>query len=353
MAGASPDKSGVVFTARNGTRFFVADGAVQMAQTTNSFFRLQDPDLIPAFRGPSRMTDGEVIFESRKLLEKLSGGRFTAYGSPALEKPKGEIPFVRVKWRDSQERLSEAASIEFDTGRRRVVYLHLSSAAFNREDVASEMRGYVKPEKKQQKRPLGGLPVSEENAARIYRDFERLSAALGASRPATMSPQSVDWNASFHITNSPNFPEGTAGRILFDDKGLIDFAEDRVIGFAFGTSKGADHGGFISHADDLRRFGGKIEHSWEPLAKKIEERLEKNLGFSKELLSGYKPVPARSPPSKGSVAMTQFAVHWAKKGAVGELAEFGWSCELDLGSGELLAIHFSSPAIRRELLRWE
>lgn len=125
------------------------------------------------------------------------------------------------------------------------------------------------------------------------------------------------------------------------------------MGFAFGTSKGADHGGFLSYADDLRRFGGKIEHPWEPLARKVEEQLEKNLGFSKELLRGYKRVPGQSPPAKGSVAMSRFAVHWVKKRGVGEVAEFGWSCEMDLASGELQAIHFSSPAIQRELLRGE
>lgn len=199
----APDNSPVVvFTARNGARFVVSDGSVKMAQTTNSFFRLQDPGLVPAFRGRSIMSDDEVISESRKILEKLSGGRFTPYGHPALEQPTGEIPFAQVKWRESQLSGSDAATVEFDAGRGRVVYLELNSTVFNREDVASEMRRYVQIEKQQRKRPLAGLPVSEANAGLIYRDFERLSVALGTPIPATMSLQNVDWNASFHITNS-------------------------------------------------------------------------------------------------------------------------------------------------------
>jgi len=98
-------------------------GYVDHFQTTNSYFALQDPDEIPRFVGPVRITRDEAIELARETLTKLGIAleKVFAEQEPRVTLPEktrtGIVPRYRVRWSGPR---GEAVDMEVNADAKRV-----------------------------------------------------------------------------------------------------------------------------------------------------------------------------------------------------------------------------------------
>src|SRR5437660_852324 len=67
---------------RQGTLFWIGRGAVEAYASPGSYFRLQDPALLPAFTGTTTLTTNDIIAIAEKALRPLIKS-----GNPLAERP--------------------------------------------------------------------------------------------------------------------------------------------------------------------------------------------------------------------------------------------------------------------------
>jgi hypothetical protein len=99
-------------------------GYLRHFQTTNSYYSLQDPDEIPRFVGPVRMTQAEAVQMARDTLNKLNIPleKVFAEQEPRVTQPPktrtGIVPRYRIEWLDP--RASTSVDMEINADSKRV-----------------------------------------------------------------------------------------------------------------------------------------------------------------------------------------------------------------------------------------
>src|ERR1043165_6534912 len=115
---------------KRGTEFWIMNGAVNLYMTPRSFFRLQDPKLIPKFIGSAKLSSNQVVELAGSSVRRLvkNGDSFTNV-TPVVKLAKpyqgGFIPFYEVKWADPTSPKYRLAEVEVDAQTGLIVYLFL------------------------------------------------------------------------------------------------------------------------------------------------------------------------------------------------------------------------------------
>ncbi|HXA44509.1 MAG TPA: hypothetical protein VNZ25_03310, partial [Candidatus Angelobacter sp.] len=90
----------------NGCQFTFLDGRVTIYRSPKSYFSLQDPDLIPHFYGPVKLTEKQALAVALGVIDKLGYQRteFNANKPPTMTTPEkigtNYIPRYRFRWLD-------------------------------------------------------------------------------------------------------------------------------------------------------------------------------------------------------------------------------------------------------------
>jgi len=133
------DVGGVLYLT-NGSYLAYEDGHVDLYETTNSYFTLQNPDEIPRFYGAVRLSRSEAIRVARDTIQRLGHSLESVFAElePEVQGPtrsnadRGKmIPHYLVTW-TSPEGASRSARIEIDGENGEVTRIYFSNRNLNR-----------------------------------------------------------------------------------------------------------------------------------------------------------------------------------------------------------------------------
>jgi hypothetical protein len=158
----------------NGYAFSFTHGAVVLYCSPHSFYSLQDPDRVPEFYGPVKLTEKQAVQTAREAVKKLgySDATLSTGRPPKVTRPssaaKGRVPRCLVEWIEPDQAPQAAMprrtlEVEVNTSTGQIEMLGLLSKAAWRPDplVAVHPPVIAGPPKSQ---PYGGgtkvYPVS-------------------------------------------------------------------------------------------------------------------------------------------------------------------------------------------------
>ena len=106
----------------NGYEFSFVHGRVGLYRSPKCYFFLQDPDRIPDFYGPVKISEAEVLQIARQAIKKIgyTDALSDANGVPEITRPAqigtNVVPRYRIKWRSPNELdpKSPRSSIDFE-----------------------------------------------------------------------------------------------------------------------------------------------------------------------------------------------------------------------------------------------
>ena len=340
---------------RQGTEFWIINGAVQVYYTPGTCFRLQDPSLIEKRLGPARFSSEQVLEVATNAVRRLiKSGDPLANVTPVV-KPFGlyhgqTVPFYEVRW--PRGKSDFVARVEVDARTGLIVALSLYDPAFQDLPFTQEITHKVyKPDPPQPKtRRKVALPRPATNVvAQAISNWLRVSQKLGIDPGGQTNLTDVDWDETF-IYQSPFFsPPRPVCRITFTNDTDFHSFNGQIISTVLWDA--------YNTADTEARWGGKkdqlkgtIKYCWQDLAKSFERLLTTEFRIPEKALSPYRSDVGWDVPPVGTNGFARVTVSWRQwpKGkapvSVNEVRP-GLMVEFDLRTGETKLFGFRDQAL--------
>ena len=129
---------------QRGTEFWLAHGIVYGYACPGSFFRLQDPALVPEFAGTTTLSSNQVMQTAAGAVRRLARNDNIIRDAPPKVQYAGtymgsRIPFFRVTWLDPGSAASRLAEVEIDGRTGTIVGVQLFSPRFWDQERAAEI----------------------------------------------------------------------------------------------------------------------------------------------------------------------------------------------------------------------
>ena len=335
----------------NGFRFTFLDGRICIYRSPQSYYSLQDPEMIPRFYGPVKLKETEALQIVRDTIKKLGYDQaaFNLASAPLVTPPEkigtNIVPRYRFRWLDTnRQAVSDASSIrptlldiELNASDRRVEMMVISSRETRRPSPVVNVIPPLLQPKATKPKLMGGqqtTPVTGASArAFLNAILPQLSdfadkAGLNLPLPITTN-QVVNSNyhcwilegqpmAQLYLTNGDRFNYGRGGVSSF-------YAHDAFMKFP----KEGRLGDFLGHINMSTN---------EAIA--LCESVMRKIGYA-----GVFPPPFVSYPlGSGELVFTRYTYYWKHPGADSEFASF----EVDMETKTIKNIYLNDVAFQKE-----
>jgi hypothetical protein len=173
-------KPGGLVTLTNGYRFTFLDGRVCIYRSPQSYFSLQDPDLIPNFYGPVKVKEREALRIAHGAIQKLSYTKDPFYADATLQvvPPKrigtNFVARYRFSWAEPSSRLEKtgenltlvAVDMEVDASTGQIQMISVNSPATRRPSPKVDVSPPLLDPDAAKEQPLsGGIQTQPANPA--------------------------------------------------------------------------------------------------------------------------------------------------------------------------------------------
>jgi hypothetical protein len=358
----SPECVAIHLVHRKGTSFTISYGAVTAYSCPGSFFRLQDPALLPQLEGKTSINSNDAVRLAAGALQRMiKSGSPLSDGRPTIVCPSSErYPFYRVMWPPSEGLTTPTAQVEVDGRTGTIVSLSVRSPAFY--DVPFEdgtLRRYCAT---QQPEPRPGLPRPTTNdVVRAIQSWLALCSKLDLDPGSHTNLENVDWTETYlynsdHILEDwTRLPASTVCRVQFKNGAKVDAIDGVVFSYAC-----ADSYWGRPKRERLAAWGpaqGQAAKDWDNLAKSLDRRIVEKLGVPESVLQQSRRHVEGNPPAQGASGNTRPIVYWHRLPPRPEwdsvdknMTSLFWA-ELDLQTGAVKLIRFNEE-LRSEPI-WE
>jgi hypothetical protein len=368
------------FETRDGALFAVQYGAVHAFRTRDSYFAIQDPDLIPGFVGRANFSSNQVVAIAGDALRRLS-----LHGDPTKNLPLRvesagrtrdgqDIPFYRLRWLDTNNVTGQVAQVEVDARDGAIVSVFLTSGKFCDFALARRIKSEVyHPDIRRRPKPVQVpsvhkrmLPAPTTNElVRVFHNWRRVCRRLGINPGSQTNVVDVNWRWTCLVPKDPEYWDKDTCEVKLTNGTRIWAREGKVYKWtAWDLCFGFDWIG--APAEHWTPFVGRINYDWKTLAERFSDKLVRRFGFPRSVVAQYTPGarwfkaapsvrrdPYRngptSPPAVGTTAVTRVLVSWDKLPAyklgphqfypLSKLIH-GWSAEMDTHTGQVKAFYF-------------
>ena len=334
----------------NGCDFVFNHGHIEKFADPKSYYELQDPDLIPKFYGPIKLTQKDAERVVREAIKKLgyTEDMLDAGQPPKITPPprfgKNQVARYRVQWFDysfgnpDDPPLSAQFEVDATTGKIHMMYL------FNKKSWRPDPQIDVKPTiigKAAQTVPVGP-------GRRMYRVNKEYSDAFLAA----ILPQCSDYikATGFHIpipitTNDVDMSKYEFGIVDNDPNVFMDLKNTARFVYS--------HGQVIAfYAPDVtclpgedqklpnEAYYGKVNMTTNQAIELVRQTV-KRLGYSEKDLYMDKPPYAFGPARVGTNFFTRMVVEWREN----FYAPTRVNAEVDVTQKELKSLYINDHVL--------
>jgi hypothetical protein len=345
-------KTGGALTLTNGFQFTFLDGRVSLYRSPQSYFSLQDTDLIPQFYGPVTLTEAQALNLALGVIQKLGYEKsvFNADSPPLVTPPEKigakYIPRFRFRWLDpSWPGPKEPGSIvptlldvEVNANSGAIEMVVISSRDTQRPSPKVDVVPPLLHPKPAEQKFAGGIPttpVSDADASALLNNIlPQLSdftakAGLGFLIPATTN-QLILTNYSCRLLNGQ--PDV---QLYLANGDRFNYREGYFCGFYA-------HDAFWKFPEmgKPEDFLGHINLSTNE-AISLCEGIMKKLGYTRPF-----PTPDISYALvRGPLAFTRYYYQWRHPGDEFPFASF----EVDMETTTIKTVYLKDPAFQKVL----
>lgn len=344
------EETGGFVSLTNGFRFTFMDGRVCVYRSPQSYFSLQDPDLIPKTYGPIKVKQKEALRIARGVIQKLgyTEEMFFADTAPRITPPEkigtNYVARYRFRWQDPSSRLGKAGGIlvpvlldvEVDASTRQVQMVSISSPATRRPSpkvaISPPLLHESPPAKKQYSGGIQTAPVNPAYAAlfleAILPQLSDFAARIGLPISLPLTTNQVDLS-QYHCRVLQGQP---MAQLFLKNGDRFNYQHGHVTDFYAHDAyrKFPEYG-------KLEDFLGRINMKTNE-AIRMCERVIKNLGYKETL---PKPFFGGS-TYVGRNELSRYIFYW------GELNHEFASFEVDMETKAIKSVYLDHPSLRRD-----
>jgi len=343
-------QAGGLVTLTNGLRFTFLDGRVCVYRSPQSYFSLQDPDLIPSFYGPVKVKQSEALRIARAVIQKLgyTEGMFGADAAPEITVPErigtNHVDRYRFRWRDKNSRFGKAAEnlipvlldIEVDASTRQIQMVSIASpvtrGASPKVDVSPPL---LRPPTAEQQLAGEGFKTGPVNPAystafleAILPQLSDFAAKIGLLTDLPLGTDKVDLSR-YHCRVFEGQP---MAQLFLKNGDRFNYGHGHVTAFY-----GHDAYRKFPEEGRVEDFLGKINMSTND-AISMCERAIKSLGYTAKLPKAF----FAGPTFIGTNEFSRCVFYWPKPGE--EFASF----EVDMETGRIKSAYLDHPSLWRD-----
>jgi len=315
----------------NGCAFIFDHGRVENFESPHSYYYLQDPDLIPKFYGPVKLTPTQVLQIAHQAIKKLgyTDAMLSADRPPQITPPpQNEGHFIaryRIRWYDptrGHDPNNPPLSIEFevDAATGQIQMLNMLNPNTYRPDLNLNIRPLVIGNGPQSM-PVGSgwaiTPVSQEYAKAFLKaimpqldDFVKTSGILVktpiAINDVDMTKYLAEYNCGFVEGDPRAFIDMQNGsRFLYSHGQIIAFYAPDVM-----KLPGRDNPHtFPGYEEFQAQFYGPINMTTNEAVALVRQTIRK-LGYSEKALHVDQPPRTYGPGWWGTNRIARCSVEW-------------------------------------------
>ncbi len=302
-------------TLTNGYKFWFNDGHVDMMESPDCYFHLQDPHEVPRFYGTRCMKEGEAVEMARQTVRKLGYSPSWLKTKPTVEEPRTAIqdqpkvvPRFRVTWqRIALDGRKTIAEIEINTDAKRCEMYWLLGSEFDRKQPNIPQPPII------QQKPTSSPPV-EQSKLELLSESQRVSATNEVCAKASDMAKRLDLPIKLPIRYS-DIKEST---LDIRDGGLAG-AITLKNGYRFGYQHGyissfySRNSDAYQHGIDLRTVFGKVRYSKQQILDYATKQVRK-LGYPDSTVFLDQPAFVGGGPDENNPGYTRFRVTWQVQG---------------------------------------
>jgi len=303
-------------TLTNGYQFWFLNGHVDMMETPNCFFHLQDPDEIPLFYGTIRMTESDAVQMAQKTIYKLGyhpswvktdKPKVENAKTPGKDEPK-EIPRYRVTWqRIALDGRKTTAEVEINADSKRPEMYRLLGREFERNQPNIPQPSVI-PE------PPSSAPPIWESKLQLLPENQRVTATNEVCTQATDMAKRLGLPIKLPI------------RPVDIKESTLDLRDNKLDGsiilknkYRFSCRRGHISSFYSPNSDtredaDPHSIFGKVRYTKEQIQEFATKQVRK-LGYPDTAVFLDQPAFVGGGPDENTPGYTRFRVHWAPAGA--------------------------------------
>ncbi len=299
-------------TLTNGYKFWFLNGHIDMMESPNCFFHLQDPDEVPRFYGTKRMTEDEAVELARKTVRKL--GYNTSWlkaNTPKIEEPWTPIqdrPKVLPRFRITWEKIAldsrrDRAEIEINTDAKRVEMFTLTGREFERKQPNIPQPPVI-PSEPSPTPPVQAPPMM------CLSEIQRAAVTNEVCGKATEMAKRLALPIRIPILPS-DIKENHLGLVNGEVSGSIILKNGYWFWYGHGYISGFNgpNSNAYEHSIDLRTVYGKVRYTKQQILDYATKQVRK-LGYPDSAVFLDQPPFVGGGPDENNPGYTRYRVYW-------------------------------------------
>lgn len=333
----------------NGFRFSFTEGHVSSYHSSKSYFSLQDPDLIPNFYGPVKMSKSEALKIARDAVKRLGyeASLFHADRQPLVSQPEkikgNRIARYRFRWLDPDWQgpknlgiVPALLDVEVDASNGQIEMLSLAGPALRRPSPTVAVSPPVIQRPPRKKELSGGMKTDAVGIAyatafleAILPQISTFAADVGLRQPEALTTNVLDLSQYYCglLDGQP------IAQLVLTNGDRFNYDHGRVVAFYA-------HDAYHKFPDQgrLEDFTGKPNITTNR-AIGICESVIKKLGYKAKLPRAV----LGNATQVGTEQVTRYVYYWFKPGEQSNFATF----EIDMEDGSLKSVYLDDPSLWR------
>lgn len=305
----------VTFT--NGYQFWFQNGHIDMMESPNCYFHLQDPDEIPRFYGTMRMTESDAVQMGEQTVRKLGyHPSWLKTEKPTVERARtasrdepNVVPRFRVTWqRIALDGRKTIAEVEINADSKRPEMYRLLGREFEREQPNIPQPSVIP-------QPPSSAPPVRESKLQLLPDDQRLAATNEVCAKATEMAKRLGLPIKLPIrpldikeSHLDIWDGDLSGSFTLKNGYRFFYRRGHISSFYSPNSDGYEH------AFDLRTVYGKVRYTKEQILDYATKEVRK-LGYPDRAVFLDQPAFVGGGPGENTPGYTRFRVRWAPPGS--------------------------------------
>jgi len=341
---------------KTGHEFAFMHGHVEMYRSPECYYEIQDPDLVPRFFGPVRLSEKQALQVAHEAIRKLgyTAASLFADRAPVVTKPakigKNHVPRFRIRWNDpsrgNPENPPPSVDFEVDATTGRIHLLYLLNPDTWREGPKVAVHPPV----------LGKAPETEYRGGR---EMLPVSQAYSNAFLKAILPQfseyirATGFPVSLPITtNDVNMTRYICGLVDDDPMAMVDlktgarfvYRHGQVIAFYASDVMqlpGREDPPFPQYEKFQARFFGRINMTKDEAVTLVRRTVQKLWYSEKAIRIDGPPLYIGGPAKYGTNTVARYFLNWkeSREGAFRVVAE------VDASTRTLKSLYINDHAI--------
>ena len=343
-------QTGGLVTLTNGFRFSFTEGHISSYRSSKSYFSLQDPDLIPNFYGPVKVTEAEALKVARDAIKRLGyeASLFRADRKPLVTRPEKiegqRIARYRLRWLDPDWQgpknlgiVPALLDVEVDASTGQIEMLSLAGPALRRPSPKIAVTPPVIQRPPRKKELSGGMKTDSVGTAyatafleAILPQISNFAADVGLQQSQALSTNVLDLSQYYCglLDGQP------IAQLVLTNGDRFNYDHGRVVAFYA-------HDAYHKFPDQgrLEDFIGKPNITTNR-AIQICERVIRKLGYKAKLPRAV----LGNTTQLGTEQVIRHVYYWFKPGEQSNFA----TLEVDMEDGTLKSVYLDDPTLWRD-----